>query len=320
MVVASDMRNRKQASNLDENFREVFMHTNVKEERMLCTAISQIEREQRRRAAHSLQKQREFLLSRQSKPEPIIIVERPPAYKHLQKAYFIQYGLEEELNEQERTPRYMRQLKSRRKLPSTLTTLDAYTVRASKKANLWEPKVATEEGVARFSCHVPPSVPLSKEERVELDRGWHFHRPKSPIAPKATTNFSRLRGTSKEKQYNKEPKKQNYSAKTFVTELPRIKNIETDLHIDRTVDTQVIQDVSIANRSHNQKLSAFLQFIAEEQSESKLKTDGRPYSSSRLEVKRQKPQKPRTATGHVRYLTSDERKGIENWLLTANEG
>ena len=138
-MLVADNRNRKCESH-DEHFRQVFLKTNVKEERLLGTALSHIDREKRRRAMHSLQKKREFLLSIRQKPDPIIIVERPASPRIIQKAHNMKHGVEEE-EEAARTPRYMRPRKSQMKMPNTLTTLDAYSVRASKKANLWEPKV-----------------------------------------------------------------------------------------------------------------------------------------------------------------------------------
>ena len=67
----------------DNNWREVFLNTNIKEERVLNTTLNKIERERKRKAAHTLQKQREFLLNVRSKPDPMLIVERPPTYDAL---------------------------------------------------------------------------------------------------------------------------------------------------------------------------------------------------------------------------------------------
>ncbi|PVD20968.1 hypothetical protein C0Q70_19132 [Pomacea canaliculata] len=72
-------------------------------------------------------------------------------------------------------PSYMRPLRSRCRTPSTLTTIDAFTLKAKKKRNVWE-EAMDEKAPPQFQSTVRPAARLSRREMAQLQEGWSSHK------------------------------------------------------------------------------------------------------------------------------------------------
>ena len=99
--------------------------------------------------------------------------------------------------------------RSRCRTPSTLTTIDAFTLKTKKKRNVWE-EAMDEKDPPRFQCTVRPAARLTRRETAALHVGWDAHKPRVDQDPKPE---------------KKPPSPQNYitsaSDTPFVTQLPR---------------------------------------------------------------------------------------------------
>ncbi|XP_062594654.1 uncharacterized protein LOC134256074 [Saccostrea cucullata] len=113
--------------------------------------------------------------------DPIILVERPPSPQMKKKALAMSMGLDEdEYNEHfenGKVPHYMHQLRSKQRTPSTLNTIDAFTVTNKKKKNIWEDAVDQNEAPV-FHSTVRPCLQLTKREQTDLQMGWALHKPR----------------------------------------------------------------------------------------------------------------------------------------------
>ena len=114
--------------------------------------------------------------------DPIILVERPPSPEVVHKATAMSYGMTEdeyidEFEDGKKTPNFMRQLRSRQKTPSTLTTIDAFTIKSKKKKNVWE-DTRDQKEPPKFTSTVRPYVKLTRREQSDLQVGWSFHKPR----------------------------------------------------------------------------------------------------------------------------------------------
>ncbi|XP_013392012.1 uncharacterized protein LOC106160045 [Lingula anatina] len=152
------------------------LKTNTHEDRLHDKERKKIEAQIRRKQMHFEQEKKRFLQSQMLYNfEPTIIVERPPspeAWMHYEQAIDEDYPKKE--------PGYMRPIRSRIKTPSNLPTIDAFTVRSKKKTNIWEEALGDIDQT-KFISTVPPSARLSQDERVDLQKGWVFHRPQSRL-------------------------------------------------------------------------------------------------------------------------------------------
>ena len=67
--------------------------------------------------------------------------------------------------------------RTRCKTPSTLTTIDAFTLKTRKKRNVWE-EAMDEKDPPTFACTVRPAARLTRREKAALAMGWDAHKPK----------------------------------------------------------------------------------------------------------------------------------------------
>ena len=172
-------------------------------------------------------------------------------------------------------------------------------------------QVTLDGGMAKFSCRVPPSYPLNKDERLALHQGWQYHRPKTPSTPM-------LPPRPKDRKERKPKRRVQAASKTFITELPTLG--ERDAGSKEDVDRQAIHGVQEVNQPDTDPKQPFLQIILDKVSETAETTPRtrmtpleRPQSSPRLGVKSRTLEKPRSAEDDT-FLTQVERKGIEDWL------
>lgn len=69
----------------------------------------------------------------------------------------------------------MNTCRSRCRTPSTLTTIDAFTLKAKKKRNVWE-EAMDEKAPPQFQSTVRPAARLSRREMAQLQEGWSSHK------------------------------------------------------------------------------------------------------------------------------------------------
>lgn len=155
---------------------------NSKKDKSLMRELRKIENEIKSMSLQMNQRKKTFVKScHVLNYDPIILVERPPSPEMRKKALAMSMGLDEdEYNqhfENETVPHYMHQLRSKQKTPSTLRTIDAFTVKNRKKKNIWED--AVERGDAPvFHSTVRPCLQLTRREQTDLQMGWALHKPR----------------------------------------------------------------------------------------------------------------------------------------------
>lgn len=155
---------------------------NSKKDKLLLRELRKIESEIKSMSLQMSQQKKTFVKScHVLNYDPIILVERPPSPEMKKKALAMSMGLDEdEYNEHfenENIPRYMRQLRSKQKTPSTLNTIDAFTIKNKKKKNVWEDAVDQTESPV-FHSTVKPCLQLTKREQSDLHMGWALHKPR----------------------------------------------------------------------------------------------------------------------------------------------
>lgn len=115
--------------------------------------------------------------------EPTIVVERqPPPLQPLLPPSGDGGGGDGSGYPADEPPGYMRPRRNARGAgtPSNLPSIDAFTVRAKKKVNLWEGRTHDESYVT-FRSILMSSPPLSHLEKMDLEKGWKIHRPASRL-------------------------------------------------------------------------------------------------------------------------------------------
>lgn len=73
-------------------------------------------------------------------------------------------------------PGYMRPLRTGRRTPSSLITIEAFTLETKKKRNIWE-EALTEKEEPRFKSSTMPAIRLSEQEVAQLQLGHMLHKP-----------------------------------------------------------------------------------------------------------------------------------------------
>ena len=114
-------------------------------------------------------------------------------------------------------------LRSRCRTPSTLTTIDAFTLKTRKKRNVWE-EALDEKEPPRFKSTVCPSARLTRQEMAALRLGWDTHKLKAD--PKAERKESPRSATPRD----------TTADTLFVTQLPR-------KELPRTPDGRLLRSV-----------------------------------------------------------------------------
>ncbi|KAK3106850.1 hypothetical protein FSP39_021205 [Pinctada imbricata] len=156
---------------------------NCKRDKLLFHEMRKIENEVKCMQLKMNQQKKSFVKScHVLNYDPIILVERPPSPEVIKKATAMSYGIDEneyreEFENAAEIPGYMRQLRSRQRTPSTLTTIDAFTVKSKKKKNVWEDTRDQKEPPV-FTSTVRPFMKLTKREQSDLQLGWSFHKPR----------------------------------------------------------------------------------------------------------------------------------------------
>ena len=161
-------------------FGESLVNVNAKTDEVLTRRLKQISSEIRRMELQLNQKRKLFLRNNGLlNHDPIILVERPASPVMIKRAQTLLNNdpYDEALFGEANKPGYMKQLRSKTRTPSTLTTIDAFTVKAKKKKNVWEEAMETKEA-KQFTGTVRPYARLTKREMTELQVGYEMHKPK----------------------------------------------------------------------------------------------------------------------------------------------
>lgn len=166
-------------------FGDCLITSKAKTDKMLVSNIRKINSEIRRMQLQVNQRMKHFVKnSAVLNHDPLILVERPPSPDVVKKAHLMTNYADLDTHfyppvdeEDECKPSYMRQLRSKARTPSTLTTIDAFTVKARKKKNVWEGAV-DEKTPPTFLSTVRPFAKLTRREISDLQKGYDFHKPK----------------------------------------------------------------------------------------------------------------------------------------------
>ncbi|XP_046354601.1 uncharacterized protein LOC124134029 [Haliotis rufescens] len=208
----------------ESKFGECLLNINTKDDPLLCKNLGKINLEVRRMEFKMKQLRQTFV--KQSKflnHEPLILVERPASPEVRHRRVVMDMGANDPASMT--LPGYMRPLRSRCRTPSTITTIDAFTVRPKKKRNVWE-EAMDEKEKPKFKSTVRPCSRLTQRELTEVHLGWSTHKTKVDKEPEARTP-SPSRAT---------PRSLPNDNQVFITQLRR-----TDL--PRTADGRLTKSV-----------------------------------------------------------------------------
>lgn len=188
----------------DSKWGECLINVNTKQDPILASRLGRITTEMRRMEFKLQQVKQHFVKTSSClNHEPLILVERPASPAVRRRAKLIEaYG--EDPNTLT-LPGYMRPLRSRCRTPSTLTTIDAFTLQTKKKRNVWEEAMDEKEPPV-FRSTVRPAARLTRREAAQLQMGWSAHKP-------------RLEGKERDPKDAATPR--DPSDTPFVTQLPR---------------------------------------------------------------------------------------------------
>ncbi|XP_045207318.2 uncharacterized protein LOC123559502 isoform X2 [Mercenaria mercenaria] len=152
---------------------------NLKNDKVLTSNLRKINSEIKRMQLQVNHKMKYFVKnSNVLNHDPIILVERPPSPEVKKRAHLMEhYDGEEDVPGDENKPGYMKQIRSKARTPSTLTTIDAFTVKQRKKKNVWDGAV-DEKSAPEFESTVRPYAKLTRREKSDLQKGYEFHKPK----------------------------------------------------------------------------------------------------------------------------------------------
>lgn len=227
---------------------------NSKQDRDLSKQLSYINSQIRRMEVEMRQKKKYFVKKCQVlNYDPIILVERPPspeAVKKVVKLEYSDYEQDDSVLDPENSPHYMKQLRSKVRTPSLLTTIDAFTIKSSNKKNVWEDATDDKEPM-KFQSTVRPYTRLTKREQVDLQMGWSFHKPR--LTPEHTIDNSNLKPSSaksrasskKSRPYELEPEQTITVDKTtgsdeedtftpFITQMAKVRTQNGPKDIEKT--------------------------------------------------------------------------------------
>ncbi|KAH3703461.1 uncharacterized protein LOC127861090 isoform X1 [Dreissena polymorpha] len=160
-------------------FGDCLISVNSKGDTMLKSHLRKLNSEIRRMEIQLNSKMKHFVkTSAVLNHEPLILVERPASPEAVKRAAIM--TLERDTHGypsagDDDKPSYMRQLRSKAKTPSTLTTIDAFIVKTRKKKNVWEDAA---DGKPQFQSTVRPYAKLTQREESDLQKGYELHKPK----------------------------------------------------------------------------------------------------------------------------------------------
>ncbi|OWF46835.1 uncharacterized protein LOC110455182 isoform X2 [Mizuhopecten yessoensis] len=156
------------------------LDTYTKPDQSLTKQYRHINSQIRRMEATMRLKKKQFVQTSQVlNYDPIILVERPPSPVNVKmaRAKIMAEKMNEEFIADEYKPHYMRQLRTKARTPSTLMTIDAFTVKSKKKRNIWN-KTMDEKDPPEFQSTVRPYSKLTEKEKTDLQIGWSYHKPR----------------------------------------------------------------------------------------------------------------------------------------------
>ncbi|XP_059172307.1 uncharacterized protein LOC131953228 [Physella acuta] len=157
----------------DSKMGECLLNNHVRGDPLLGSNLGQINRNQKRRE-QGLEQSMELFLRKSNclSHEPLILVERAPSQSVQTRAALMrEFHLDPEAILK---PRYMRPLVSRSRTPSTLVTIEAFTVQRKLKKNIWDEAI---DETPKFTSTSRPSARLTKEEFDQLQAGYSSHKP-----------------------------------------------------------------------------------------------------------------------------------------------
>lgn len=186
-------------------FGDCLFNANQKSDKLLKSNLRKISSEIRRMELQINQKMKYFVkTSNVLNHDPIILVERPPSPEVKKRAQAMKYYEgENDVPGDENKPGYMKQLRTKARTPSTLTTIDAFTVKQRKKKNVWD---LNEKSGPDFQSTVRPCAKLTRREVSDLQKGYEFHKPKIETSSASGLSDTEEQGTPKTKRKKKQVK------------------------------------------------------------------------------------------------------------------
>ncbi|XP_076470271.1 uncharacterized protein LOC143300461 isoform X2 [Babylonia areolata] len=195
----------------ESKFGECLINVHTKQDPILKLRLGKISTEMKRMEFKMQQVKQHFVKTSSClNHEPLLLVERPPSPQVRRRAQVMEVCGEDPQDLIK--PGYMRPLRSRCRTPSTLTTIDAFTLKTRKKRNVWEEAMDDKEP-PQFRSTVRPSAKLTRHERAALQIGWDAHKPRVDVTAK-----------DKNKAESPRPPREVTAAVSdtlFVTHLPR---------------------------------------------------------------------------------------------------
>ncbi|BFZ13086.1 hypothetical protein BsWGS_16125 [Bradybaena similaris] len=215
-------------TSMDSKMGEWLVNNQVRQDTSLGSKLGKLNREKRRAEITHQQTQEIFMKeSRTLSLEPLILVERSPAEHDA-------FENEQAANhDSPKMPGYMRSLRTGRRTPSSLITIEAFTLETKKKRNIWE-EVLNEKEAPRFKSSTMPAIRLSEEEVAQLQLGHMLHKP-----TKETITRKRFQASQRSRLDRVQPKpaecklpevkelslpaetEQDTSSSVFITQLPQ---------------------------------------------------------------------------------------------------
>ncbi|XP_012941711.1 uncharacterized protein LOC101861306 [Aplysia californica] len=255
---------------------EHLIHINSKGGTTRGGEMSRLSHEQKRTEQQLHQVKRNFLQQSQClNREPLIVVERPASAKVKSRATVIKKrGIDPDVISM---PSYMRPLKCHSRTPSTLTTIEAFTVETRRKKNMWEEAMEDKEDL-KFKCTARPSARLTPHEIQQLKVGYTLHKPtqesiaESKLASEKTTRQKSAR------RPKSSPGDARSTSPVFITELrPKSPTPE--------------------EKSAFSAISKSVSFLDKHSENEKPKSQSFPFASSFRYRDNMKPQSAGAATG-----------------------
>ncbi|KAL4229040.1 hypothetical protein ACF0H5_012077 [Mactra antiquata] len=240
-------------------FGDCLVSINLKNDKVLTSNIRKINSEIKRMQLQVNHKMKHFLKkSTVLNHDPIILVERPPSPEVVKRAFTMMSADPEtgypELGD-ENKPSYMRQLRSKARTPSTLTTIDAFTVKQRKKKNVWEGAL-DDKAAPEFRGTVRPFAKLTRREKSDLKKGYEFHKPKLEVGQDGqeanTSNKTKQKKTKSPKELFSDDSDFENEITPFITQMANVRNRKkerkehtiAEINVHTRTPDMVIQDLT----------------------------------------------------------------------------
>lgn len=243
-------------------FGDCLVSINSKSDKMLSSNIKKINSEIRRMELQMNQKIKHFVkTSGVLNYDPIILVNRPPSPEVVKRAATMtHYGAGNDYPEPEdeaQKPGYMKQIRSKARTPSTLTTIDAFVVKSRKKKNVWD-GVLEDKEPKEFLSTVRPYAKLTNREKTDLQKGYEFHKPKldneNHIAETDDSRKIKKSGTKKGKAKTTDNADDSDSDEMtpFITQMASVRKKKDGIRKEKTLaEIKVVSPILAITEANN---------------------------------------------------------------------